>query len=426
MDESESRNFYNALFYRLPDALALRLNKERPHVHTSIPKACRGTLTADKALRPASRTIRCPCFMQPDPSLYAALPEQHAAGAPQRGVDRPQQPLTIAFGIDNAFALPLAATLHSLLDGLSGNAKPHLYIMRVAGRGLSTTNKERLHRVVRGRAVLHWPTLARLPIDPALLATSAQLSLATHYRIFLPGLLPPTCSRVLYLDADVIVRGDVSPLWETDMKGHVVMAVRDPAIFNVASPMGIMTYRELGIAPDAPYFNGGVLLVDIEKWREERMTERFLDFSTTYGSYARWGDQDGLNAIMQGRWGALDERWNIQTFVVDGRAVQTRPDHEQYVAGLRAREEVLTSGSHIIHYTQGRKPWHPWCTHPYRSLFHRHFRASGCFSTSLGYGAWYALRYGTWVYKKLTTRKTWKKIWRRTWRKAASRRVGAR
>ena len=354
--------------------------------------------------------------MQPDPSLYAAMPEQHAAGAPQHGVDPPRHPLTLAFGIDNAFALPLAAPLHALLDGLSGDTKPHIYIMSVAGRGLSETNTQRLRRVVGGRAVLHWPTLAHLPIDPDLLATSAQLSLATHYRIFLPGLLPPTCSRVLYLDADVIVQGDVRSLWEMDMQGHVVLAVRDPAIFNVASPMGIMKYRELEIPPDAPYFNGGVLLIDLDKWRAERMTERFLDFSTTYGHYARWGDQDGLNAIMQGRWGALDERWNIQTFVVEGRAVQTRPDHEAYVAGLRARQEALTSGSCIIHYTQGRKPWHPWCTHPYRSLFHHHFRASGCFNTPLGYGAWYALRYGTWVYKKLTTRRTWKKIWRRVMR----------
>jgi lipopolysaccharide biosynthesis glycosyltransferase len=285
--------------------------------------------------------------------------------------------------------------------------------MSVAGRALSKTNKARLQRVVGDRAVVHWPTLAQLPIDPALLATSERLSLATHYRVFLPGLLPATCHRVLYLDADVIVRGDLNALWETDMQDYVVMAVRDPAIFTVASPMGLMKYEALGIPPDAPYFNGGVLLVDVDRWRTERMTERFLDFSTTYGQYARWGDQDGLNAILHGRWGRLAERWNVQTFVVEGGAIRTSPDQERYVAGLRAGQDRLTAGAYIMHYTQGRKPWHPWCKHPYRDLFHHHFRRSGCFHTDAGYAAWYALSHGTWVYKKLTTYRTWKKIWKR-------------
>ena len=355
--------------------------------------------------------------MQPDPSYYAAMPAQHAVGVRQQGVTISRQPLTLAFGIDNHFALPLAATLHSLLDGLSGDERPHIHIVSLESHGISPANKKRLHRVVGDRAALHWPTLSRLPVEGDVLATSENLSLATHYRVFLPAFLPPECTRVIYLDADVIVQGDLRALWETEMHGHVLMAVRDPAIFNVASPMGIVKYRELELPPQTPYFNGGVLLVDVGRWRQERMTEQFLAYSTKYGQYSQWGDQDGLNVIAYNRWELLDDRWNLQTFAVDGRALRIPPDQQRYVAALRARQDRLTAGSFIIHYTEGRKPWHPWCRHPFRALFHRHFRQSGCFRFGVSYGAWYALRYLAWFYKKMTTRRGWKKAYARLLRK---------
>jgi len=354
--------------------------------------------------------------MQPDPSLDAALPARASSGTHACGAPTDPQPLTVAFGIDNRFAIPLSATLHSLLDGLSGGERPHLYILSTAGRAIHAPNRDRLRRVVRGRAQLHWPTLDQLPIDPALLQTSEHLSLATHYRVFLPTLLPPACRRILYLDADVIVRGDLRALWEQDLGTHVALAVRDPAVFTLASPMGLRKQEALGLPADAPYFNGGVLLIDVEKWRTQHITQQFIRYTEQYGRSSRWGDQDGLNAVLHARWGLLDERWNLQTYLYDRRAAPASPAHQRYLAALRARSDELTTGSFIIHYTRGRKPWHPRCPHPYRHLFHEHFRQSGCFRFRPAYAAWYASRYLAWFYAKITTPRTWKKAWKRTWR----------
>ncbi len=326
------------------------------------------------------------------------------------------QPLTVVFGIDNAFAVPLTATLHSLLDGLSTGETSHCYIL---SQDITRANRARIERVVGERAHLHWLTLAHLPIDPAFLTTSDHLTLATYYRIFLIELLPPECSKVLYLDADVVVQGDVRALWAQNMGEHVVMAVRDPYVYTVASPKGLRTFQQLGLPGDAPYFNGGVLLIDVDKWRAEGMTQRFLQNSKAYGTYARFGDQDMLNATLHGRWAPLDERWNIQALLVEASIEipgPASPDQERYVAQLRGMQERLTAGAFIMHYNYRRKPWHPWCKHPYRALFHDHFRRSGCFRSGLGYGSWYAFRHLAWFYKRLTTPRIWKRIWKRTWR----------
>ena len=325
------------------------------------------------------------------------------------------QPLTVIFGVDNAFALPLAATLDSLLTGLSPQERPHFYIL---SQDITRSNRARLERVVAGRARLHWPALAQLPIDPDLLATSESISLASYYRVFLLEMLPSSCVRVIYLDADVIVRGDLRALWEHDMQGHTLMAVRDEGVFTFNSPRCIRAYAMFGIAPDAPYFNAGVLLIDVVRWRQERMTERFLTHSKDYGKYSLLHDQDSLNVLFQGRWGQLDARWNVQALVAD--SLVTMPmsaDQERYVKALRQRLDGLEADAFIMHYNYRRKPWHPGCRHPYRSLFHDHFRRSGCFRAGLSYRAWYAWRYLAWAYKKLSSHRFWKRMWRRTRRK---------
>ena len=323
-----------------------------------------------------------------------------------------KQPLTIAFGVDNNFALPLAATIHSVLDGLPEQERPDLYIV---SQDITDTNKERLHRVVGHRAQLHWLALPQHLVDPDYLTMPAYLSLATFYKVFLPELLPLDCHRVIYLDADVIVQGDLRELWKTDLQGNILMAVRDTGVFNAASPLGIRTYQKLNIPSEAPYFNGGVLLIDIVKWRQEEVTQRFLKYSKQYGKFALFGDQDGLNVVLHRRWGSLDAQWNIQTNIVDGRKIPGPPDRATYIAGLRERQDQLTASSFIIHYTERRKPWHPGFNHPFKSLFHDHFRQSKCFQSSIRYGVWYVSQYLAWAQTKLKQkmRRTWKKIKKR-------------
>ena len=87
--------------------------------------------------------------------------------------------------------------------------------------------------------------------------------------------------------------------------------------------------------PDDPYFNSGVLVLDLEEWRTEQHGKRVMDFIRANGAHCPWLDQDALNAVFRGRWKPLGSRWN------------------QYPA-----EVVETESSGIIHYVGADgKPW---------------------------------------------------------------------
>ena len=93
-------------------------------------------------------------------------------------------------------------------------------------------------------------------------------------RLFIGTLLPKTVKRVLYLDCDTVVVQSIGNLWNLDLKGHVAGAVMEPTIYQVVK-------QEIGLKEQDPYFNSGVLLIDLERWRADGVEKRLLDF---YGS----------------------------------------------------------------------------------------------------------------------------------------------
>ena len=89
------------------------------------------------------------------------------------------------------------------------------------------------------------------------------------------------------------------------------------------------------------YFNAGVLLIDLPRWREERISERAYAYLTAHPE-APLGDQDGLNFACDGLWKKLDPRWNFQKHF------------EEQIASLTAAERPA-----IVHFVTGQKPWLP-------------------------------------------------------------------
>ncbi|KAH9853397.1 glycosyl transferase [Lenzites betulinus] len=104
--------------------------------------------------------------------------------------------------------------------------------------------------------------------------------------------------RVLYLDADVLVRSDLRELWDTDLQGKPIAAAVD-----VGFPAG---HTE---GPSASYFNAGVLLMDLAAIRA-RLGELNDIASAMKG--AKMQDQDALNVHFDGKWVPLSLRWNAQ------------------------------------------------------------------------------------------------------------------
>ena len=96
------------------------------------------------------------------------------------------------------------------------------------------------------------------------------------------------------------------------------------------------------------YFNAGVLLIDLDKVRAERLFSKAKDFLEREDPPL--ADQDALNWALWGRWHPLDIAWNLQHPVVK-RVVEPGAPPEVW-------ESVC--GTRIVHYTTHQKPWLPY------------------------------------------------------------------
>ena len=259
---------------------------------------------------------------------------------------------------DDGFAMPLAVALRSALDTLSESHAIEAYVL---DGGISAANRERLVRSLASpRIELRF--VAPSPQALAGIRHRGRVSRTAYFRILAPELLPASISRVIYLDADVRVTADLARLWAEPQRGLPVLAVREAGAPMVSSARGLLNYRELGLAPGLPYFNSGVMTLDLALWREEQLASQLLRYLERHAHAIRWWDQDALNAVLAGRWGELDPRWN-QTphFWEPGEG-----DSDPFPPALR---ELVIRDPWIVHYSTGSKPWHWGCTHPARECF---------------------------------------------------------
>lgn len=218
-------------------------------------------------------------------------------------MDTKRQNLSIVMACDEGFAMPLATSLRSL-------AESNQRLWPIDVHILFHSFPEELRRnvfesVPRGSLAIHW-----VPVD---VVTLQGFSSPLGYppmacaRLLLPQIFPATMSRLLYLDADVLVLGDLGPLWETDLGSAAIGAVLDV--------LDELRKREVPITQDIPevrdYFNSGVLLINLDRWREVEVSERALEYLTKK-PVSQFPDQDALNVVCDGAWKKLDSAWNFQ------------------------------------------------------------------------------------------------------------------
>jgi lipopolysaccharide biosynthesis glycosyltransferase len=161
----------------------------------------------------------------------------------------------------------------------------------------------------------------------------------TYARLAVPEYFEESAGKAIVLDSDLVVLRDLSDLYDFDLEGAPVAATRDAFIPRLSSPSGLACWREDGLAGDLPYFSAGVLLADLRRWREERTTDRALEYIRQRPDALNHFDQDPINAVLAGRWKELDARWQVHP-------------RSRFSLGLTPREDAW-----IAHFSGRLKPW---------------------------------------------------------------------
>jgi lipopolysaccharide biosynthesis glycosyltransferase len=190
------------------------------------------------------------------------------------------------------------------------------------------------------------------------LPPSGHLKRPMWYRCFLPELAPDV-GKILYLDADTLALDSLEPLWAIDLGGNMIGAVS-----NVWEPWNVGYEKSLGLPK--PYFNSGVMLMDLERMRQERATAAILDYAHAHLDRLPWGDQDPLNVALGGSRVELHPRWNCMNSVL----------YFDQAADLFGAEAVAEARANPgIRHFEGpsiNKPWHYLCAWEGRDAYFRY------------------------------------------------------
>lgn len=235
--------------------------------------------------------------------------------------------LNVAFCINNAYTNHLIVTIYSLLKN---NNKAKICI-HVLSSDMTRHSQEAIRSLVSSSSQA---SVAFHVIDKSVFSdmtiTMDYITIETYYRLIMPEILKDV-GEVLYLDADVLIVGDISPIFTVLKQGHLAAGVPDIYLD------GDNDYKEVvGLSREDTYINAGVMLYNLKLMREEN-TSRLLLESAKKPKH-KYQDQDALNDVMRGRVVALDRQFNYQ--IKDVR-YDVIPDEPQL----------------ILHYSGSKKPW---------------------------------------------------------------------
>lgn len=183
-----------------------------------------------------------------------------------------------------------------------------------------------------------------------------HLSKETFYRYFIPDLFEGQ-KKILYLDADIVVRQDVAELYRQKIDGYLLGAVRDmESAGNCKREKLYQNYlkKQVGLINPMNYFQAGVLLINLNEFRKQIKTQDLICKTLEY--QWRMLDQDVLNGICQGKVKFLDMKWNVLMNWNDSG--KSRMDFIRY-APNRYYQSYCTARKNpaIIHYAGAWKPW---------------------------------------------------------------------
>jgi lipopolysaccharide biosynthesis glycosyltransferase/adenylate kinase family enzyme len=312
--------------------------------------------------------------ISPADSPEIDLPEKEGAVArPRKTAGRSNQSrheIAMLCGADDVYAMPLAVMIYSASANLAPRWRLRVFIMDA---GISESSRRLIERktAALGNVDLEWCDLDLGAFSG--LPTLGYLKSPIYLRLQMDKILPPDLERVIYLDADLLVEGDLSELWQQDFGGATVLAVHDygEAIFRANLPLpGVKKSRR----ETAPYFNSGVMVIDLNRWRKDEVGQAAMEYIRRYKSLVEYPDQDALNAVLFGKWRPLDLTWNAQ---VDNLIHPEQMGNSQADAEILHRRDELLYHPRVRHYAGVKKPWNPGRFRPVRKRFVHYLHASG-------------------------------------------------
>jgi len=257
-----------------------------------------------------------------------------------------QEEISILLSANEKYSRQCAVTILSILGNTSLPQKINFYVLTP---DISIDNREKIKKLCHyfdSKVIfvdIDITLFDAFPI-PALHSPTSKFkkSKDVYSRLLGPDLLKQ-CNRLLYLDCDLVVLGDVIDLFYSSLNGMPIGAV--PHVQFPYQEVFVKTFemQEVDI-----YFNSGVILIDAEMWRNKVYSNNVVDLLEKYGDKISFADQDILNILFWKNYFHLPGIWNVESRLYKAKLLGL-PQTEETTERMRSPQ--------IIHYTGPEKPW---------------------------------------------------------------------
>lgn len=275
--------------------------------------------------------------------------------------------MKVLYTCDNNYIWIMGISAISLFENNKNLAGLEVYLL---GENISDENKLLLRTISKKyNRKINIIDVPRFKIPKSIV--SARWPLSAFTRLFSAQLLPDGIEKILYLDCDTIICGNISPLENWNMEGKIFCGVKDC--------VGKTYKRNIGLDGNDAYINAGVLLIDLKKLKNVEMDKSIDKYMAKYEKFISYADQDILNGIFNKETGYLPPKYDVMTIDVahtyDEIKLLRKP------VNFYNRDEIADAVKNpkIIHYTTNMlvvRPWFKNSDHPLKKEFEKYMKIS--------------------------------------------------
>lgn len=211
--------------------------------------------------------------------------------------------MDVVYHSSDLFAPIMGVSIVSLFENNKSCDEINVWIIE---NHISIENKEKLNSVAinYGRKIIFIP----MPnisehCGLNLKKIKKEWPFDSYCRLFLDKILPGHVNKVLYLDGDIIINSSLAELWHMDMDGKCAAAVSDS--------LGEEYYKIFGLSSTAHYCNSGVILMDLERWRDNKVGEKVIEYVKKCNGYVFFMEQTVFNVVLDSEIYILPPEYNV-------------------------------------------------------------------------------------------------------------------
>lgn len=271
--------------------------------------------------------------------------------------------MNVVYVADDNYAKHLGISLNSLLENNKSLEIINIYIISVnIGEDKLIKLKNTVNKYKRKLEIINFSNiLNEFNYTP----DTSRFGIAAYGRLFLDILLPQTLDKVLYLDVDTLVLNDISKLYNLNIDKYLLAMSLEPTINKQIK-------IDIGLYENSPYYNSGVILFNLKRWRKENARITCLNYLESIKDISLFPDQDAINGSFIHKIKPLSPKYN---FISNFKYWS----YESLVENLAAYKifskkvfENAKKNPSILHFAGDERPWKKYNFNPYKKIYFKY------------------------------------------------------